>query len=161
MIRGGGCDSRALRGAARTMHKERILAMRVKSNLAGYVKEQLAFLGRLSTRSIFGGIGVFIDERLLGIVMDDKLYLHTDPSNLEEYERRGMPQFKPYPNAFDHLTTDHHQVPAEVLDDAEELKRWAERALKAAIESARVKQLAGIERVRQMKRAKKHRPPSE
>ena len=68
--------------------------MRVKSELASYVEEQLAFLGRISTKSIFGGIGIFVDERLLGIVMDDKLYLHTVASNLQVYQKRGMPQFK-------------------------------------------------------------------
>jgi len=128
--------------------------MRVKSELANYVEEQLAFLGRISTKSIFGGIGIFVDERLLGIVMDDKVYLHTDASNLRAYQDRGMPQFKPYPNAFD-LTTDHHQVPAEIVDDPTLLKQWGERALAAAIEAAKVKQLAGIERSRHMKQARK------
>jgi DNA transformation protein len=128
--------------------------MRVKSDLASYVTEQLAFLGRISNRSIFGGIGIFIDDRLLGIVIDGLLYLHTDKSNIDDYLSRGMEQFKPYPNAFD-LTTDHHRVPQEILDDAEQLKAWGERALVAAIESAKAKQLAGIERARQMKRAKR------
>ena len=128
--------------------------MRVKSELASYVEEQLAFLGRLSTKSIFGGIGIFVDERLLGIVMDDRLYLHTDTSNLHTYQDRGMPQFKPYPNAFD-LTTDHHQVPAEIVDDPGQLKAWGEQALAAAIEAAKIKQLAGIERSRHMKQARK------
>jgi DNA transformation protein len=128
--------------------------MRVKSELASYVEEQLAFLGRISTKSIFGGIGIFIDERLLGIVMDDKVYLHTDASNLRAYQERGMPQFKPYPNAFD-LTTDHHQVPPEIVDDAALLKQWGEQALAAAIEAAKIKQLAGIERSRHMKQARK------
>lgn len=126
--------------------------MRVKSDLASYVKEQLAFLGRVSARSIFGGIGIFIDERLLGIVMDDKLYLHTCEDTRDEYEARGMPQFKPYPNAFD-LTTDHHQVPVAVVDDPQQLKAWGQRALDAAVESAKIKQLAGIERSRHMKQA--------
>jgi DNA transformation protein and related proteins len=128
--------------------------MRVKSELASYVEEQLAFLGRISTKSIFGGIGIFVDERLLGIVMEDKLYLHTDANNLQVYQQRGMPQFKPYPNAFD-LTTDHHRVPAEIVDDPAQLKRWGEEALAAAIEAAKVKQLAGIERSRHMKQARK------
>jgi DNA transformation protein len=133
--------------------------MRVKSELANYVEEQLAFLGRISTKSIFGGIGIFVDERLLGIVMEDKLYLHTDANNLQVYQQRGMPQFKPYPNAFD-LTTDHHEVPPDIVNDAEQLKIWGERALNAAIESARAKQLAGIERSRHMKQAKKkHKTP--
>jgi DNA transformation protein and related proteins len=128
--------------------------MRVKIELANYVEETLAFLGRISTKSIFGGIGIFVDERLLGIVMDDKLYLHTDASNLRAYQDRGMPQFKPYPNAFD-LTTDHHQVPAEIVEDPVRLKQWGEQALAAAIEAAKVKQLAGIERSRHMKQARK------
>ena len=128
--------------------------MRVKSSLASYVAEQLAPLGRISSRAIFGGVGVFIDDRLLGIVIGDKVYLHTDKSNIDEYIGRGMQQFKPYPNAFD-LTTDHHQVPPEVVDDAETLKLWGERALNAAVEAARAKQLAGIERSRHMKQAKK------
>ena len=128
--------------------------MRVKSSLASYVAEQLAPLGRMSSRAIFGGVGVFIDDRLLAIVMGEKLYLHTDKSNLDDYVVRGMQQFKPYPNAFD-LTTDHHEVPQEIVHDSEQLKIWGERALNAAIESARAKQMAGIERSRHMKQAKK------
>ncbi len=108
--------------------------MRVKSSLASYVAEQLAPLGRISSRAIFGGVGVFIDDRLLAIVMGEKLYLHTDKSNLDDYVARGMPQFKPYPNAFD-LTTDHHEVPPEIVTATpQQLKVWGERALNAAVE---------------------------
>jgi DNA transformation protein len=129
--------------------------MRTKSSLATYVTEQLGFLGRISSRSIFGATGIFIEERLLGIVVDEEtLYLHTGPTNREDYTSRGMPQFKPYPNAFD-LTTDHHKVPSEVLADAEQLRLWGERALRAAVEAAKAKQLAGIERSRHAKQAKK------
>jgi DNA transformation protein len=134
--------------------------MRMKSSLAVYVTEQLAFLGRISNRGIFGAIGIFIDERLLGIVDNDVLYLHTGPVNRDDYVARGMAQYKPYPNAFD-LTTDHHQVPTDVLEDAMLLRQWGERALHAAVEAARAKQLAGIERSRQAKqakRAKKNKP---
>jgi DNA transformation protein and related proteins len=128
--------------------------MRVKSSLANYVTEQLTFLGRISNRAIFGGVGIFIEERLLGIVINDVLYLHTDKGNIDDYVSRGMEQFKPYPNAFD-LTTDHHRVPQEIVDDPEQLKEWGRRSLAAAIESAKAKQLAGIERARKQKREKK------
>jgi TfoX/Sxy family transcriptional regulator of competence genes len=129
--------------------------MRTKSSLANYVTEQLSFLGRISSRSIFGAAGIFIEDRLLGIVVDEQtLYLHTGPTNRDDYVSRGMPQFKPYPNAFD-LTTDHHKVPSEVLADAEQLRQWGERALRAAIDAAKAKQLAGIERSRHAKQAKR------
>lgn len=125
-----------------------------QSSLVSYVTEHLAFLGKISNRAIFGGMGIFIEERLLGIVINGQLYLHTDRSNRDDYESRGMKQFKPYPNAFD-LTTDHHQVPEDILADPEQLKVWGQRALVAAVESARAKQLAGIERSRHAKQAKK------
>ncbi|HLS82734.1 MAG TPA: TfoX/Sxy family protein [Steroidobacter sp.] len=128
--------------------------MQAKPGLAKYVVEQLAFLGRISSRPIFGGVGVFIEERLLGVIIDGRVYLHTGPGNLQDYLARGMSQFKPYPNAFD-LTTDHHQVPEDVLEDPERLREWGARALTAAIDAARDKKLAGIARSRRMKQAKK------
>lgn len=127
--------------------------MRMKSSLAEYVTAELTFLGRISNRGIFGAVGIFIDERLLGIVANEVLYLHTGPDNREEYLTRGMAQFKPYPNAFD-LTTDHHEVPVDVVRDPQQLKVWGERALRAAVDAARAKQLAGIERSRHAKQAK-------
>lgn len=128
--------------------------MRTQSSLVSYVTEQLAFLGKISNRSIFGGMGIFVDDRLLGIVINDRLFLHTDTSNRDDYISRGMMQFKPYPNAFD-LTTDHHQVPEDVIADPQHLKAWGKRALVAAVEAAKAKQLAGIERSRHAKQAKK------
>lgn len=128
--------------------------MRIKSSLASYVTEQLAFLGPISNRSIFGEVGIFIEDRLLGIVAKDALYLHTGPSNCADYLACGAQQFKPYPNAFD-LTTDHHLVPEEIISDAEQLKVWGERAFLAAVEAGKAKQLAGIERSRHAKQATK------
>jgi DNA transformation protein len=131
--------------------------MRTKASLANHVAEQLSFLGRASSRSIFGATGIFIDDRLLGIVVDEEtLYLHTGPTNRDDYTSRGMAQFKPYPNAFD-LTTDHHRVPSEVLADDNLLREWGARALQAAIEAAKAKQLAGIERSRHAKQTAKRK----
>lgn len=128
--------------------------MQTNPSLANYVTEQLAFLGPISNRPIFGVIGIFIEDRLLGIVAHESLYLHTGPGNCGDYLSRGSKQFKPYPNAFD-LTTDHHQVPPDIVSDVDQLKVWGERALAAAVEAARVKQLAGIERSRHARQAKR------
>ncbi|HEY4369258.1 MAG TPA: TfoX/Sxy family protein [Steroidobacteraceae bacterium] len=134
--------------------------MGIESSLANYVTEQLTFLGPISNRSIFGAVGIFIEERLLGIVANDALYLHTGPINRADYVARGALQFKPYPNAFD-LTTDHHRVPQDIVDDPVQLKLWGERALLASVEASRAKQLAGIERSRHAKQAKKKKSRGE
>lgn len=130
--------------------------MQDNASLANYVVEQLQFLGSISSRGIFGGIGVFYEERLLGVVIDGALYLHTGPTNLDDYLARGMRQFKPYPNAFD-LTTDHYETPPEVLENPQLLKEWGQRALTATVEGAKGRKLASLARAREGQQARRQR----
>jgi DNA transformation protein len=124
------------------------------SDLVAYVSAQMSGLGTLQTCSIFGGVGIQVENRLVAIVIGDRVYLHTDERNRPDYTSRGMGPLRPYPNAFN-LTTDQYECPPEILRDAEQLQEWARRALQASIASARAKQLAGIERSRKMKAAKR------
>jgi DNA transformation protein len=128
--------------------------MAMSSDLVAYVKAQLVGLGTVHTCSIFGGVGIQVDNRLVAVVMGDLVYLHTDESNRPDYTSRGMGPLRPYPNAFN-LTTDQYQTPAEIVGDPVQLRAWAHRALEASINSARAKQLAGIERSRKAKAAKR------
>lgn len=128
--------------------------MRVASALVAAVMDSLAGLGPVSTRAIFGGAGIFVEGRLVGVVVDDVLYMHADEANRDEYLSRGMKQFRPYPNVFN-LTTDHYEVPADVVNDPQLLSEWGKRSLQAAIASAKAKQMAGIERVRKERMATK------
>lgn len=128
--------------------------MVISSDLVAYVKSQLVGLGTVQTCSIFGGVGIQIDNRLVAVVMGEHVYLHTDEGNRPDYLARGMGPLRPYPNAFN-LTTDQYQCPADIVHDAEQLRAWAQRALQASIAAARAKQLAGIERSRKAKAAKR------
>lgn len=128
--------------------------MAISSDLVAYVSAQMTSLGTLQTCSIFGGVGIQVENRLVAVVIGDRVYLHTDESNRSDYTSRGMGPLRPYPNAFD-LTTDQYECPQEIVRDAAQLQQWAQRALHASIASARAKQLAGIERSRKMKAAKR------
>jgi hypothetical protein len=46
-------------------------------------------------------------------------------------------------------------VPDDIVNDPEQLKVWGQRALVAAVQAAKAKQLAGIERSRHAKQAKR------
>jgi DNA transformation protein len=128
--------------------------MVVSPDLVAYVKSHLAGLGAVQTCPIFGGVGIQVDNRLVAVVMGDRVYLHTDAGNRADYVERGMGPLRPYPNAFN-LTTDQFECPADVVNDPQQLQVWAHRALHASIASARAKQLAGIERSRKAKAAKR------
>lgn len=128
--------------------------MTVSSDFVTYVTAQLSALGTVDTCAIFGGVGILVEHRLVGVILDDLLYLYTDERSRSDYTSHGMGPLRPYPNAFN-LTTDQYQCPDEVVRDPRQLSEWGKRALEASITSARAKQLAGIERSRKAKSAKR------
>ena len=109
--------------------------MAVSSDYLAYVLDQLAGLGGVSSRRMFGGVGLYQDEFFFGLIADDVLYLRVDDSNRADYTARGMAQFKPYANR-PQLSMNYYESPAEVLEDAAELVRWANRSVKVAMKAA-------------------------
>jgi DNA transformation protein len=105
--------------------------MAVSSDFLAYVLEQLAALGEVSSRRMFGGAGLYGGEFFFGIIADDVLYLRVDDGNRADYESRGMAPFRPYADR-PQVSMSYFEVPAEVLENAPELARWAQRSVGVA-----------------------------
>ncbi len=93
-----------------------------------FVLDQLAGLRGLDCRAMFGGYGLYADERFFGIVHRGALYFRTDEQSRPDYLRRGMRPFVPGPRQ---SLKAYYEVPAEILEDPESLLDWARRALAA------------------------------
>ncbi len=106
--------------------------MAVSSDYLAYVLDQLARLGAVSSRRMFGGAGLYRDEFFFGLIADDVLYLRVDNSNRKDYTARGMAQFKPYADR-PHLSVSYYETPTDVLEDASELVRWVRRSVSVAM----------------------------
>lgn len=91
-----------------------------------YVVEQLAALGEVEPRAMFGGYGVYHDGVFFAIVDGGRLFFKTDGASRAEYESRGMGPFRPTKEM---TLRSYYEVPAEVLESPEELALWARRAL--------------------------------
>jgi DNA transformation protein len=96
-----------------------------------YVLEQLGGLRGLASRRMFGGAGLYQEEQFFALVFDDTLYFKVNDTNRGDYEARGMNRFRPYKDK-PHLSFTYYEVPAEVLEDREELVAWARRSVEAA-----------------------------
>jgi DNA transformation protein and related proteins len=107
--------------------------MAVSDDYLAYVLEQLAGLGAVNSRRMFGGAGLYCDEYFFGLIADDVLYLRVDDSNREHYTVRGMAQFRPYADR-PHLSMNYYEAPAEVLERAGELVSWAQRSVRVAMD---------------------------
>jgi DNA transformation protein len=117
-----------------------------------YILEQLAGLGALRSNRMFGGVGLYSSELFFGLIDDDTLYFKTDESNIGPYHERRMPRFMPFPDRPE-AVLGYHQVPADVIEDAEVLVDWARRSVAVALRSQVAK--AAPKRASKRKAAKK------
>jgi DNA transformation protein and related proteins len=83
---------------------------------------------------MFGGVGLYAEGLFFGLIDDDVLYLKVDDSNRSEYTSRGMDAFRPFKDKPLYSMT-YYQVPAEVLEEPEELARWARKSCEVALAS--------------------------
>jgi DNA transformation protein len=114
--------------------------MAVSDEFQQYVMEQLAGVGRVAPRRLFGGIGLYSNERIFGLIFRDTLYFKVNDSNRGDYEARGMSRFRPFADK-PLLSMTYYEVPADVLEDADECAAWARKstAVSAAPPSRRRK----------------------
>jgi DNA transformation protein and related proteins len=93
------------------------------------VLDRLAALGEVTSRSLFGGHGIYWREVIFGILFQERLYLKVDDGSREDYLARGMGSFRP--NERQTLKA-YYEVPPEVWDDPEQLVSWAKEAIRVA-----------------------------
>lgn len=108
--------------------------MAVQAQYLAYVLEQLTGLDRLSTRRMFGGVGLYSGELFFGLIDDDTLFFKTGESNFGEYEARKMPRFMPPANR-PLGPMGYHQVPVDIIEDGEALVSWARKAVAVSLAS--------------------------
>jgi DNA transformation protein len=101
-----------------------------------YVLEQLERLGRMSSRRMFGGVGLYCGDLFFGLIDDDTLYFKVNDDTRADYESRGMKPFRPYKDKPE-VSMTYYTVPVDVLDDPEEIVTWARRSVAVAAATAK------------------------
>jgi TfoX/Sxy family transcriptional regulator of competence genes len=96
---------------------------------------QKALVDRIATvvddveaRMMFGAVGVFVDDRQVGILEDETLYLCVDDEHRDDVAAAGA---EPYGAAVVETAT-YLSVPPAVVEDEERLGAWVRRAAAAA-----------------------------
>jgi len=105
--------------------------MSVSSSFRTFIVDQLGrVVPRIRARSMFGGVGIYSGDLFFGLIDDDTLYFKVDDSNRSDFTARKMEPFRPYGD--DGETMGYYQVPADLLEDPETLRPWAEKAIAVA-----------------------------
>lgn len=90
-----------------------------------FVLDQLRGLGRVTCRAMFGGYALYLGRSIFGILHKGRLYFKVTPATLSRYTAQGMQPF--HPNRT-HTLTSYHEVPTDVIEEAEQLTEWAKQA---------------------------------
>jgi DNA transformation protein len=106
--------------------------MTASPSFAEFLREQLAPLGHLTMRRMFGKTGVFCDGVMLGMVRDNTLYFRVDDGNRAVFkEAEAFPPLD-YEKGGRSIDLAFWRAPERLFDEPDELLDWARAALAAA-----------------------------
>ena len=106
--------------------------MVASDGFAEFLREQLAPLGRVTMRRMFGKTGVFCDGVMFGMVTDNMLYLRVDDHNRAVFkEAESVPPLS-YEKKGCTIDLSFWRAPERLFDEPDEFVTWARVALTAA-----------------------------
>lgn len=112
--------------------------MAKKNEFVEHLLDLLAGFGPVQARAMFGGYGIYKDECMFALVVDDALFLKADERTRPDFEALGLPPFS-YKKKDREFSLSYYQAPDEALEDPAAMHQWAGKAHAAALRAARKK----------------------
>lgn len=106
--------------------------MVASDSFAEYLRGQLAPLGRVTMRRMFGKTGVFCNGLMFGAVANDTLYFRVDDHNRAAFKEAESAPPLSYEKRGRTIDLSFWRAPERLLDEPDELVTWARTALAAA-----------------------------
>ena len=91
-------------------------------------------LGRIRTRRMFGGHGIWHEDRMIALVAKDTLYLKADAESAPHFDALDLPPFT-YERQGQSMPMSYRLAPADLFEDRHEAALWGRRAYEAALRS--------------------------
>ena len=87
-------------------------------DFVAHVLEMMRPTATATARAMFGGHGVYVDGRIVGIVVDDELYLKTDATTLPSFQALGLEPFRYAKADRGVVAMGYHRAPDDALESA-------------------------------------------
>ena len=108
------------------------------SGLVSHCIELLSPLGRVTSRRMFSGHGLYIDGLCMALILRDTFYLKVDDTHRAQFEAAGCTPFSYAGKNGEVHVLSYYTAPDEAMESPAEMVPWARRALAAAV-AARAK----------------------
>src|SRR5215831_7368629 len=110
--------------------------MAVSESYRSFVLEQLGRVTPVTAKSMFGGVGIYSQRLFFALIAEDRLYFKVDDITRPDFERRGMEPFRPFG---EDSAMGYYEVPADVMEDANQLAIWMKKAIDVAASARNAK----------------------
>ena len=113
-------------------------AKKAQSEFVSFVIEQMSFIHGLRSRGMFGGYGIFQDDCMFALIIEDQLYFKADVTTRAEFEAKGLNPFT-YAARGKLVEVQYFEAPPEVFDEIDEMQSWTDKALSVALKAKKSK----------------------
>lgn len=94
------------------------------SDIAADLVEKLAPLGDVTSRKMFGGVGIFESGSMFALVTSNGTpHLKVDDTNQADFEKRESAKFGRMP---------YYEIPETVIGNTRSLRSWAKKSIAVA-----------------------------
>ena len=109
--------------------------MSAKAEFENFVAEQVSAFGPITQKRMFGALAFYHQGLIIGMAIDDALYLKGDDQSKVKFEAEGLPQFTYGHKSGKQIGMTYWRAPERCLDDPDEMKDWCKLAYQAALRS--------------------------
>ncbi|WP_193089757.1 TfoX/Sxy family protein [Advenella sp. FME57] len=111
--------------------------MSVSRDFLEYVLDLLAPLGPITTRRMFGSVGLYLDGRMFAIVSgENRFYVKSDSQTQAQFDKADCLPLtyttKKTNGDSKTIALSFHAPPESVLDDRQQMLEWAQLGVEAA-----------------------------
>ena len=108
----------------------------MSSNYIDYILEILSPHGEITSRSMFGGHGIYKNGVIFALIIHDELYFKVDASNQLQYEKLDSEPFT-YEAKGKKTTMSYWKVPMEILEDEDRIGEWLNQSYEISLQTKR------------------------
>lgn len=102
------------------------------SEFVANLAEVFAAFGRITTRRMFGGHGIYHDGLMFGLVVNEQLYLKADAVSRQQFLDLALPPFS-YQRHGKPTRLSYFLAPEDIFDDPDAARHWAGLAFEASL----------------------------
>lgn len=106
-------------------------------------------LGKIKSRSMFGGFGIFADETMFALVVNDRLHVRADQQLTQQFKALALEPYVYKKRGFP-VVTKYFALTDDLSSNTEQILELAQQALAAAKEEKKIQSKAKPNRLKDL-----------